>query len=170
MQCWYYHSVWSYSIFVGDWLPFNPRFFELFAVVWLSLVSFSDSSVGKESAYNAGDPSLIPGSGRPAGEGIGYPLQYSWAFLEPQLVKNLSATWETWVQSLGWEDSLEKGKATHSSILAWRIPWTVYMELQRVRHDWVTFTFIFKCLILIFNIKTFNIHCLLKFHLTSFYI
>ena len=124
MQCWYYHSVWSYSIFVGDWLPFNPRFFELFAVVWLSLVSFSDSSVGKESAYNAGDPSLIPGSGRPAGEGIGYPLQYSWAFLEPQLVKNLSATWETWVQSLGWEDSLEKGKATHSSILAWRIPWT----------------------------------------------
>ena len=50
MQCWYYHSVWSYSLFVGDWLPFNPKFFELFAVVWLSLVSFSDSSIGKESA------------------------------------------------------------------------------------------------------------------------
>ena len=129
MQCWYYHSVWSYSLFVGDWLPFNPRFFELFAVVWLSLVSFSDSSVGKESAWkqsacNAGDPGAIPGSGKYAGERIGYLLQYSWAFLEPQLVKNLSAMWETWVQSLGWEDSLEKGKATYSSILAWRISWT----------------------------------------------
>ena len=45
---------------------------------------------------------------------------------------------ETWVWSLGWEDTLEKGKATHSNILAWRIPWT---GLQRVRHDWATFTF-----------------------------
>ena len=42
-----------------------------------------------------------------------------------QLVKNLPAVWETWVLSLGWEDALEKGKATHSSVLAWRIPWTV---------------------------------------------
>ena len=86
---------------------------------------FPDSSVGKESTCNAGDPSLIPGSGRSAGEGKDYPLQYSWASLVAQLVKNLPAMWETWVQSLGWEDSLEKGKATHSSILAWRIPWTV---------------------------------------------
>ena len=86
---------------------------------------FPDSSVGKESACNTGDPSLIPGSGRSPGEGIGYPLQYSWASLVAQLVKNLPATWETWVRSLGWEDPLEKGKATHSSILAWRIPWTV---------------------------------------------
>ena len=54
---------------------------------------------------------------------MGYPLQYSWASLVTQLVKNLPAMWETWVQSLGWEDPLEKGKATHSSILAWRIPW-----------------------------------------------
>ena len=82
-------------------------------------------SVGKESACNAGDPSSIPGLGRSAGEGIGYPLQYSWASLVAQLVKNLSAMWETWVWSLGWEDPLEKRKATHSSILAWRIPWTV---------------------------------------------
>ena len=66
-----------------------------------------------------------PGSGRAAGEGIGYPLQYSWACLVAQLVKNLPAEQKTWVQSLGWEDPLEKGKATHSSILAWRIPWTV---------------------------------------------
>ena len=67
------------------------------------------------------DPSLIPGSGRSAGEGIGYPLQYSWASPMAQLVKNLPAMPETWVQSLGWEDSLEKGKTTHSRILAWRI-------------------------------------------------
>ena len=57
---------------------------------------------------------------------ISYPLQYSWASLVAQLVKNLPATWEIWLRSLGWEDSLEKGKATHSSILAYRIPWTVY--------------------------------------------
>ena len=48
-----------------------------------------------------------------------------WASLRAQLVKNPPAMWETWVQSLGWEDPLEKGKATHSRILAWRIPWTV---------------------------------------------
>ena len=65
------------------------------------------------------------GLGRSPGEGIGYPLQYSWASLVAQLVKNLPATQETWVQSLGWEGLLEKGKATHSSILAWRIQWTV---------------------------------------------
>ena len=58
---------------------------------------------------------MIPGLGRFAGEGIGYPLQYSWASLVAQLVKNSPAMWETWVQSLGWEDPLEKGKATHSS-------------------------------------------------------
>ena len=57
-----------------------------------------------------------------AGEGIGYSLQYSWAFLVAQLVKNSPAMWDTWVRSLGWEDTLEKGKATHSSILSWRIP------------------------------------------------
>ena len=68
---------------------------------------------------------MIPGSGRSAGEGIGYPLQYSWDSLVAQLVKNLLAMREAWVRSLGWEDSLEKGKATHSSILVWRIPWTV---------------------------------------------
>ena len=76
-------------------------------------------------ACNAGDPGSIPGSGRSPGEGIGYPLQSSWASLVAQLVKNPPAMWETWVRSLGWADSLEKGKATHSSILAWRIPWTV---------------------------------------------
>ena len=86
---------------------------------------FPDSSVGKESACNAGDLGLIPGFGRSTGEGIGYPLQYSWASLVAQLVKKLPAMWEIWVRSLGWKDPLEKGKAIHSSILAWRIPWTV---------------------------------------------
>ena len=71
---------------------------------------------------------MIPGSGRCAGEGIGYPLQYSWASLVAQLVKNPPAMWETWVQFLGWENPLEKGKATHSSILAWRIPWTLQLD------------------------------------------
>ena len=85
------------------------------------MLSFLDSSVGKEFACNAGDPSLFPGSGRLAGEGIGYPLQYSWASLVTQTVKNPRAMWESWVPSLCWEDSLEKGMATHSSILAWRI-------------------------------------------------
>ena len=82
----------------------------------------NDNSAGKESTCNAGDPGSIPGSGRSAGEVTGYPLQYSWASLVAQLVKNPPAMWETWVCSLGQEDPLEKGKATHSSILAWRIP------------------------------------------------
>ena len=85
-----------------------------------------DNSVGKESACNAGDPSSIPDLGRSAGEGIGYPLQYSLASLVAQLVKNSPPMQETWVRSLGWEDPLEKGKATHSSILVWRIPWIVH--------------------------------------------
>ena len=65
---------------------------------------------------------MISGSGRSPGEGIGYPLQYSWASLVVQLVKNLPAMWETWVQSLGWENPLEEGMTTHSSIHALRIP------------------------------------------------
>ena len=91
-------------------------------IIW----GFPESSVGEESTCNAGDPGSIPESGRSAGAGIGYPFQDSWASLVPQLVKNPSAMWETWVRSLGGEDPLEKGKATHSSILAWRTPWTVY--------------------------------------------
>ena len=86
---------------------------------------FPGSSVGKESACNAGDPGSISGSGRSAGEGTGYPFQYSWASLMAQLVKNPPAMLETWVQSEGWEDPLEEGKAPHSSILAWRMPWAV---------------------------------------------
>ena len=77
------------------------------------------------------DPGLIPGSGRSIGQGVGHPLQCFWASLVAQLVKNKPAMRGTWVQSLGWEDPLEKGKAT--SILAWRIPGTVWsMGSQRV--------------------------------------
>ena len=64
------------------------------------------SSVGKESACNAGDSSSIPGSGRFTEEGIGDPLQYSWASLVAQMVKNPPAMLETWVQSLCWKDPL----------------------------------------------------------------
>ena len=94
---------------------------------------FPDSSVGKESACNAGDPGLIPGSGRSTREGIGYQLQYSWASLVAQLVKNSPAMQETWFRFLGWEDPLEKGKATHSSILTWRIPWTIVHGISKSR-------------------------------------
>ena len=75
-------------------------------------LGFPNSSAGKEPVCIAGDPGSIPGSGRYPEEGKGYPLQYSWASLVAQLVKNPPAIWETWVQSLGWEDPLEKGRAT----------------------------------------------------------
>ena len=89
-----------------------------------SKMDFPDSSFG-ESTCIAGDPHWIPRSGRSAGEKIGYSLQVSQASMVVQLVEKLPAMWETWVRSLCWEDPLEKGKATHFCILAWRIPWTV---------------------------------------------
>ena len=95
-----------------------PFLFEMsgFLIIYKNFI-FPDSSVGKEPACNARDPGSIPGWGGSAGEGLGYPLQYSWASLVAQLVKNLPAMQETWVQFLGWEDPLENRKATHSSIL-----------------------------------------------------
>ena len=89
------------------------------------MIDVPDSAIGKESTCNAGDPGSIPGSGRSTGEGIGYPILYSWASLVAQLVKNPPAMQETWVQSPVWEDPLEKEKVTHSSTLVWRIPWTL---------------------------------------------
>ena len=91
----------------------------------LTCMDFPDSSVAKESTFNSGDPGLISGSERSSGEVIDFPLQYSWASHVAHLVKNLPVMQETWVRCLGWEDPLEKGNATHSSVLAWRIPWTV---------------------------------------------
>ena len=75
-----------------------------------------------------------------------YPQTFVDQCLVAQMVKNLPAIWETWVRSLGWEDVLDEGVTTHSSILAWRIPWTEpgrlqSMESQRVRHDWAASTF-----------------------------
>ena len=125
-------------------------------------MGFPCSSVGKESACNAEDLGLIPGSGRFPGEGNDNPLQYSclenpkdcslprssvhgvarvghdlatklpagsnWASLVAQLVKNLPTMQETWVRLLGWEGPLEKEMETHSSILAWKIPWTLTLN------------------------------------------
>ena len=113
-------SVW---VFVFDSFQYIPR--------------GGIGSVGKESSWNAGGPGSIPGLRRSVGKGIGYPLQYSWASLVAQLVKNPPAMQETWVPSLGWEDPLEKGKTTHS-----RIPWAS-MGSPRVGHDWATFIFTF---------------------------
>ena len=87
-----------------------------------ALPGFPDSSAGKESTYKAGDPGLIPGSGRFPREGISFLLQYSWTSLVAQTVKNPPAMRETWVPSLSWEDPLEEGVATHSNSLAWTIP------------------------------------------------
>ena len=75
----------------------------------LPYLGFPHSSVGKESACNVEDPGSTPGSGRSAGEGIVYPLQYSWTSVVAQLVKNPAMMRDTWVRSLGWEDPLEKG-------------------------------------------------------------
>ena len=105
---------------------------------------FLGGLAGKESACNTGDPSLNPGLGSSHGEGIDYPLQYSWASLVAHKIKNVPAMWETWVRSLGWEDPLEENMATHSNILAWRIPmdsgaWWLqlvgYKELDMLARD-----------------------------------
>ena len=104
------------------------------------------SSAGKESVCNAEDPGWITGSRRSAGDWIGCPLQDSWASLVAQEVKNPPAVWETRVQSLGWEDPLEKGKATHSSILAWEITGTEEpgglqsVRSHGVKYNWATNT------------------------------
>ena len=88
----------------------------------LFCTAFADFPGSSATTCKAGDPGLIPGSGRSPGKWIGYSLQYSWASLVAQSVKNPPAMQETWVWSLGWEDHLEEGMATHSIILAWRIP------------------------------------------------
>ena len=115
-----------------------------FEVWYFSPFSFHPTSLIAQLVKNPPampDTQMIPVSGRSPGEGIGYPLQYSWASLVAHLVKNLPAMRETRVWSLGWEEPPEKGKATHASILAWRIPGTTQsMGSQKVRHDWVTFT------------------------------
>ena len=126
-------KYWSFSFSIS---PSNEHSGLIsFRIDWFDM-GFHGSSAGKESACSSGDPGSIPGLGRSTGEGIGYPFQYSWALLVAQLARNLPAMRETWVQSLGWEDPLQKGTATHSSTLAWRIPWTVQsMGSQRVGYN-----------------------------------
>ena len=65
-------------------------------------MDFPSGSDGKASAYNAGDPSSIPGWGRSPGEGTGYPFDYSWASLVAQMIKNPPAMWDTWVGEILW--------------------------------------------------------------------
>ena len=108
--------------------------------IWPSS-DFPDSSAGKESACNARDPSLIPGSGRSPGEGIGYARQYSWASLVTQLAKYQPAMQETWVRSLGWEDPLEMGTITTPVFWPGEFHRLWSMGSQRGGHDWTTFTF-----------------------------
>ena len=103
------------------------------------LRGFSDGSVGKESACNAGDPSLILGSGRSAGEGIDYPLQYAWASLVAQLIKNPPAMLETWVWSLGWKDPWRRERLPTPVFCPGEVHGLQSMGSERVRHDWVTF-------------------------------
>ena len=92
---------------------------------WFTYKGFPCGSAGKESTCNVGDPDSIPGSGRSAGEGKGYPLQYSWASLVALLVKNPPAMRETLGSIPGLGRSPGEGNDTHSSVLAWRMPWTV---------------------------------------------
>ena len=119
------------------WLPWFSGLWtwtELhYGISWV----FPVSSVGEESAYNAIDCGSIPGLERSAGEGIGYPLQYSWVSLVAQLVKNPPAMWETWVWSLGWRfPGGGKGYPLQYSGLENSMDYT--------RHNWVTFTFTFQ--------------------------
>ena len=90
-------------------------------IIFISLSPLPRSSC-KEYACNALDPGSIPGSGRSTGEGTGYSLQYPWASVVAQTVKNLPEMWETWVRSLVWEDPLKEGMANNISILSWRTP------------------------------------------------
>ena len=104
-------------------------------------MGFPGSSAGKESSCNAGDPSSIPGSGRSSGEGMGYPLLYSWASPVAQMVKNLPAMWETWGQSLVGKIPWRRAWQPPPVFLPGESPWTEEpgdlqpMGSQRVAHN-----------------------------------
>ena len=103
---------WRHILFQLSW---STVFFPLLWVAW----SFPGSSAGKEATCSAGDPSSITGLGRSPAEGIGYPLQYAWASLVVQVVKNPLAMQENWVWSLGWEDALEEGMVLCFPMAPW---------------------------------------------------
>ena len=116
----------SYDFPLAICFTYGNIYVQCYSLSWSHslLLGFRDNSIGKESACNAGDPGSIPGLGRSAREEIGYPCQYFWASFVAQLVKNLPAMQETLVRFLGQEDQLEKGTATHSSILG--LPWWLW--------------------------------------------
>ena len=112
---------------------------------------FPHSSAGKESSWNAGDPGSIPGSERSAREGISYPLQYSWASLVAQLVKNPPAIRETWIWALGWEDPLRRESLP--TLVFWPgefhglySPWG---HKESDTTEWLHFLFPFLCSLLL---------------------
>ena len=117
-------------------LSVHPPFCLYLSYYW----GFPGSSAGKESTCKAEDPGLILGSGRSPGEGIGYPLQYSWASLVAQMVNNPLAMQETWVGKSPWRRAWQLTPV----FLPGESPWTEEpvglqsMGLQRVRHDWAT--------------------------------
>ena len=121
-------------MFSMSWLKYRPgrcssmyleMVFESISMLFLMpSLDFPGSPAGKESACNEGGPSSIPGLGSSPGEGIGYPLQYSWASRVAQMVKNPTAMLETWVRSLVWDDPLGKGMANHSVFLPRETPRT----------------------------------------------
>ena len=124
-----------FFMLMGFWnLKYSAPNYLLYVFMYAPIWGFPSSSAGKESACNAGDPSLIPGSGRSPGDKIGYPLQCFWASLVAQMVKNPPSVWEAWVQSLGQEDPPERDMATHSNILAWGISMD-RVELDTTKHS-----------------------------------
>ena len=110
----------------------------------LALLGFPGRSVDKESTCNSGDPISIPGLGKSPGEGIGYPLRYSWASQVAQAVKNPPAMRETWVQSLGCKIPWRRAWQPTPVFLPGESSWTEEpgglqsMGSQRVGHDWAT--------------------------------
>ena len=107
-------------------------------LIFTPSICFPGGSAGKESTCNVEDPGSIPGWRRSPREGIGFPLQYSWASLVAQLVKNPPAMQETWVWSLGWEDPLEKGKPLQDSGLE-NTMYCIDHGVTKSR-TWLTFT------------------------------
>ena len=117
-------TTWSYTQKPGD-----------FNIAYKCGQGFPGSSAVKEPFYNAGDPGSIPGSGSSTKEGIGYPLQYSWASLVAQMEKNPPVMRETWVQSLGWKYSLEKKRASSYHIFAQNLSITLRIKSQDLSRD-----------------------------------
>ena len=132
------HLLLVYMSTLGSQIPLSA----LMCFIWFGKWGFPDSSAGKESSCNERNPGLISGSGRSSGEGIGYWLQYSWASLVAQMIKNLPAMQETWVPWVG-KISWRRAWQPTPVFLPGESPWTEEPSgvqptgSQRVGHDWV---------------------------------